>query len=97
MPAVNFLFGLTSVGAMMVGSFLVARNQLDVAALVAATQYINMTLISIVLLAVVISLFPDAYPCMKRIGDVLETEAQITDSKKGACEKTCRAPWSSAT
>lgn len=90
MPVVNFLFGLTSVGAMLVGSYLVAKNQLDVAALVAATQYINMILIAIVLLAMVIALFPDAYACMKRIGDVLQTEAQITDSQKGGCERTCR-------
>ncbi|MBR3326629.1 MAG: ABC transporter ATP-binding protein [Atopobiaceae bacterium] len=90
MPVVNVLFGFTSVGAMLVGSYLVAKNQLDVAALVAATQYINMILIAIVLLAVVIALFPDAYACMKRIGDVLQTEAQITDSQKDACQKTCK-------
>ena len=75
---------------MLVGSYLVAKNQLDVAALVAATQYINMILIAIVLLAMVIALFPDAYACMKRIGDVLQTEAQITDSKKDECKRTCK-------
>lgn len=90
MPVVHVLFGLTSVGAMLVGSVLVGRGQLDVAALVAAIQYINMILIAIVLLASVVALFPDAYACMRRIGDVLETEASIKDSEKDSCHKTCR-------
>ena len=37
MPVVYFLFGITSVGAMLVGSVMVARNTFDVSALVAAT------------------------------------------------------------
>ena len=89
-PVVNSLFGLTSVGAMLVGSLLVRNNALDVSALVAAIQYINMILIAILLLATVVSLFPDAYACMKRIGEVLNTEAAIKDSPEGKCEKTCR-------
>ena len=90
MPVVNSLFGLTSVGAMLVGSLLVRNNALDVSALVAAIQYINMILIAILLLATVVSLFPDAYACMKRIGEVLETEAVITDPAENKCRKTCR-------
>ena len=89
-PVVNSLFGLTSVGAMLVGSLLVRNNALDVSALVAAIQYINMILIAILLFATVVSLFPDAYACMKRIGEVLETEAVITDAADGRCRKTCR-------
>ena len=89
-PVVNALFGLTSVGAMLVGSLLVRNNALDVSALVAAIQYINMILIAILLFATVVSLFPDAYACMKRIGEVLETEAVITDAADGRCLKTCR-------
>ena len=64
-PVVNSLFGLTSVGATLVGSILVTKDALDVSALVAATQYINIILIAIMLLATVVSLFPDAYACMK--------------------------------
>ena len=89
-PVVNALFGLTSVGAMLIGSWLVRDNGLDVSALVAAIQYINMILIAIILLATVVSLFPDAYACMKRIGEVLETEAAITDSAEEKCRKTCK-------
>lgn len=89
-PVVNSLFGLTSVGAMLVGSLLVRNNALDVSALVAAIQYINMILIAILLFATVVSLFPDAYACMKRIGEVLETETAITDAAADKCRKTCR-------
>ena len=89
-PVVNSLFGLTSVGAMLAGSILVTKDALDVAALVAAIQYINIILISIMLFATVVSMFPDAYACMKRIGEVLETEPVITDSAKETCGRTCR-------
>ena len=88
LPVVNFLFGLTSVGAMLVGSYMVVHNTLDVSALVAATQYINIILIAIMLFAAVVSMFPDAYACMKRIGEVLETEVSITDPKERTPEKT---------
>ena len=89
-PVVNSLFGLTSVGAMLVGSLLVRNNALDVSALVAAIQYINMILIAILLFATVVSLFPDAYACMKRIGEVLETESVITDAEESSCRKACK-------
>ena len=89
-PVVNALFGLTSVGAMLIGSWMVMDNSLDVSALVAAIQYINMILIAILLFATVVSLFPDAYACMKRIGEVLETEAVIRDATGEKCEKSCR-------
>ena len=90
MPVVYFLFGITSVGAMLVGSVMVARNTFDVSALVAATQYINMILIAIIMLAVVVGMFPDAYACMHRIAEVLETETSIKDSTKETPAKTCR-------
>ena len=90
MPVVNFLFGLTSVGAMLVGSYMVARNTFDVSALVAATQYINIILIAIIFLAVVVGMFPDAYACMNRIADVLKTEVTIRDPAEKTPEKTCR-------
>ena len=88
-PVVNALFGLTSVGAMVVGLIMTMNGTIDAGALVAATQYINMILIAIMLLATVVSMFPDAYACMKRIGEVLDTEAVISDGENGAACKTC--------
>ena len=79
MPTVVMLFGATSVGAMLVGTALVSNGAMDVGALVAATQYITMILLSIIMIAGVVSLFPDAYACMKRIGEVLGTEPSIKD------------------
>ena len=88
-PVVTSLFGLTSVGAMLVGTYQVMQSSLDVSALVSATQYINIILIAITLLATVVSMFPDAYACMNRISDVLETEASIRDPEKKTPDKTC--------
>ena len=88
MPVVNMLFGLTSVGAMAVGSYLVVNEGMEVGTLVAAIQYISMILVGIILLSIVISMFPDTYACMKRIGEVLETDASITDSGKEMPEKS---------
>ncbi len=90
MPVVNSLFGLTSVGAMLVGSVMVGRGNMDVSSLVASIQYINIILLSIILLATVVSMFPDAYACMNRIGEVLETEVSIRESTEEMPETDCK-------
>ena len=90
MPTVVMLFGATSVGAMLVGTALVSNGAMDVGALVAATQYITMILLSIIMIAGVVSLFPDAYACMKRIGEVLGTEPSIRDADGEPPPRTCR-------
>ena len=90
MPTVIMLFGVTSVGAMLVGTALVSNGSLDVGGLVAATQYITMILLAITMMANVVSLFPDAYACMKRIGEVLATEPSIRDADKETPPRTCR-------
>ena len=89
-PVVTALFGLTSVGAMLVGTYQVMQDSLDVASLVSATQYINIILIAITLLATVVSMFPDAYACVKRVSAVLETEVSIRDYDKETPARTCR-------
>ena len=88
-PVVTSLFGLTSVGAILVGTYQVMQDSLDVSALVSATQYINIILIAITLLATVVSIFPDAYACMNRISAVLEAEVSIRDPEKEMPAKTC--------
>ena len=90
-PVVNMLFGFTTVAVMAIGTGYVIQGEMEVGTLVSATQYINIILLAIILMAYVISLFPDAYACMKRIGEVLETESSINDSKKPTPEKTCKA------
>ena len=88
-PVVNTLFGITTVGAMLVGTYQTMNGSLEVSVLVSATQYINIILIAITLFASVISMFPDAYACMDRISAVLETEASIRDPEKEMPAKTC--------
>ena len=78
-PMVNSLFGLTTVAVMAVGSKFVVDGGVEIGVLIAATQYIAIILVSIMLEAFVVSLFPDAYACMKRIAEVLETESSIKD------------------
>ncbi len=75
---------------MLVGTALVSNGAMDVGALVAATQYITMILLSIIMIAGVVSLFPDAYACMKRIGEVLGTELSIRDADGEPPPQTCR-------
>ncbi len=89
LPSVSLIFGITSIGAMVMGSTLVVKGEMDVGALVAATQYITTILLAIILLSSVVSLFPDTYACMKRIGEVLKTEVSIKDSTKEMPPKTC--------
>ena len=90
LPTVNMLFGLASIGAMAVGTALVVHGGMDVGALVAATQYITMILLSIIMMSQVVSLFPDAWACAKRIGEVLATEPSIRDPEKPTPPKTAR-------
>ena len=89
-PVVNMLFGFTTVAVMGVGSYFVIKGTMEVGALIAGTQYINIILLAIILMAYVVSLFPDAYACMKRIGEVFETEVSIKDAEKDEPAQTCR-------
>ncbi len=89
-PVVNMLFGFTTVAVMAVGTGFVIFRGMDVGVLVSATQYINMILLGIIMMAYVVSLFPDAYACMKRIGEVLDTEVSIQDPEKEEPAQTCK-------
>lgn len=89
-PVVNMLFGFTTVAVMAVGTAFVLHGEMEVGSLVAATQYINIILLSIIMTAYVVSLFPDAYACLKRIGEVLETESSIVDAEKETPKQTCK-------
>ena len=84
------LFGFTTVAVMAVGTGFVIFRGMDVGVLVSATQYINMILLGIIMMAYVVSLFPDAYACMKRIGEVLDTEVSIQDPEKEEPAQTCK-------
>ena len=52
---------------------------MEAGSLVVTSQYISMVLMSVMMLALVIMMFPTAYACSKRIAEVLETETSIQD------------------
>lgn len=87
MPVIQVIFGVTTVAVMGIGSVYVGQGDMEVGALVANSQYISMILMSIILLAAVIMMFPMAYACAKRISDVLNTDNSIHDGKKQLSEK----------
>ena len=52
---------------------------------------ISMVLMSVMMFAIVIMVFPTAYACTKRITEVLETESSIRDGAVDATERPLRA------
>ena len=79
MPAINVIFGVTTAAVLGLGAFYVEQGDMAVGSLVANSQYISMVLMSVMMFALVIMVFPTAYACSKRITEVLETESSIQD------------------
>lgn len=79
MPAINVIFGVTTAAVLDLGAFYVEQGDMAVGSLVANSQYISMVLMSVMMFALVIMVFPTAYACSKRITEVLETESSIQD------------------
>lgn len=79
MPAINVIFGVTTAAVLGLGSFYVESGAMEVGSLVANSQYISMVLMSVMLFAMVIMMFPTTYACAGRISEVLETESSIKD------------------
>lgn len=91
MPAINVIFGVTTAAVLGLGAFYVEQGDMAVGSLVANSQYISMVLMSVMLFALVIMVFPTAYACTKRITEVLETESSIRDGAVDATERPLRA------
>lgn len=91
MPAINVIFGVTTAAVLGLGAFYVEQGDMAVGSLVANSQYISMVLMSVMMFALVIMVFPTAYACTKRITEVLETESSIRDGAVDATERPLRA------
>lgn len=91
MPAINVIFGVTTAAVLELGAFYVEQGDMAVGSLVANSQYISMVLMSVMMFALVIMVFPTAYACTKRITEVLETESSIRDGAVDATERPLRA------
>lgn len=79
MPVINVIFGVTTAAVLGLGAHYVETGAMEVGSLVANSQYISMVLMSVMMLALVIMMFPTTYACSKRIAEVLNTETSIKD------------------
>lgn len=79
LPVINVIFGVTTAAVLGLGAHYVETGTMEVGSLVTNSQYISMVLMSVMMLALVIMMFPTAYACAGRIAEVLETETSIQD------------------
>lgn len=82
MPVIQVIFGVTTAAVMGLGSYYVGNGQMEVGALVANSQYISMILMSVILLAAVVMMFPNAYACAGRISEVLKAENSMREGEE---------------
>lgn len=81
LPIINVIFGVTTAAVLGLGAHYVETGAMEVGSLVANSQYISMVLMSVMMLALVIMMFPTAYACAGRIAEVLYAEPSIQDGK----------------
>lgn len=91
LPVINVIFGVTTAAVLGLGAHYVETGAMEVGSLVANSQYISMVLMSAMMLGLVIMMFPTAYACSKRIGEVLETETSIKDGSFSVKDRPLRS------
>ncbi len=91
LPVINVIFGVTTAAVLGLGAYYVETGAMEVGSLVANSQYISMVLMSVMMLALVIMMFPTAYACAGRIAEVLETETTIRDGTFSLQERPLRS------
>lgn len=91
LPLINVIFGVTTAAVLGLGAHYVETGAMEVGSLVANSQYISMVLMSVMMLALVIMMFPTAYVCAGRIAEVLATETTIRDGSFSLSERPLRS------
>ncbi len=91
LPLINVIFGVTTAAVLGLGAHYVETGAMEVGSLVANSQYISMVLMSVMMLALVVMMFPTAYACAGRIAEVLETETTIRDGSFSLQERPLRS------
>ena len=91
LPVINVIFGVTTAAVLGLGAHYDETGAMEVGSLVANSQYISMVLMSVMMLALVIMMFPTAYACAGRIAEVLETETTIRDGSFSLPERPLRS------
>ena len=90
-PAINVIFGVTTAAVLGMGAHYVETGAMEVGSLVANSQYISMVLMSVMMFALVIMMFPTTYACAKRIAEVLEAQSSIADGHTPLEQRPLRA------
>ena len=91
LPVINVIFGVTTAAVLGLGARYVETGAMEVGSLVANSQYISMVLMSVMMLALVIMMFPTAYACAGRIAEMLQTETSIRDGSFSLQERPLRS------
>lgn len=91
LPVINVIFGVTTAAVLGLGARYVETGAMEVGSLVANSQYISMVLMSVMILALVIMMFPTAYACAGRIAEMLQTETSIRDGSFSLQERPLRS------
>ncbi len=91
LPVINVIFGVTTAAVLGLGAHYVETGAMEVGSLVANSQYISMVLMSVMMLALVIMMFPTAYACAGRIAEVLQAETSIRDGSFSLQERPLRS------
>ena len=91
MPVINVIFGVTTAAVPGLGAHYVETGAMEAGSLVANSQYISMVLMSVMMLARGIMMFPTAYACSGRIGEVLETKPGIRDGHSALQDRPLRS------
>jgi ATP-binding cassette subfamily B protein len=82
MPVIMLVMSLTSLAILWFGGIFISRNEMDLGALAAFTQYAMQILMSFLMLAMMFIMVPRAQAAAVRINEVLETEPEIVDSEE---------------
>ena len=91
LPVINVIFGVTTAAVLGLGARYVETGAMEVGSLVANSQYISMVLMSVMMLALVIMMFPTAYAYAGRIAEMLQTETSIRDGSFSLQERPLRS------
>ena len=91
LPVINVIFGVTTAAVLGLGARYVETGAMEVGSLVANSQYISMVLMSVMMLALVIMMFPTAYACAGRIAEMLQRETSIRDGSFSLQERPLRS------
>lgn len=90
MPAIMLIFGLTTTAVLAYGSYLVGEGTIEVGALVANVQYVQMILMAIIMMSALIMFYPTFSACASRVVEVLETEVSVKDGRRSLSDRTSK-------